>query len=381
MATTPVQPSDLHLIAYMEACRELSDRARGQVSTYGAAYRRAGELVDDALRLVGQAEEVLRLAVAAERAASTSWQEIGERLGVSRQSAHERFAQAVQAISDGALFPAREPAREGALGWWACPDGLQDPEATVRGLDEWALRHREPTDPDRGEHPVSAGLRRREDLAAVEAIGVVTALARRIMDSDLPDGVSERQARRMLLERKIETFDLVAPRESGPGARDARAQASEAFQELVAWYRDDLERRLSVDSVTYAELEAYRFALDDRPVAELAFTAEGSDEDTGWFRWSIDAQAFEAEPDAPSRWLGDPWPVGVAGVDIDELVAIDRRDGRQAVLAAAADVVQRTRATALASARSELLGSLASDLAKGVGPFEPGGMAGPAGRD
>jgi len=43
--------------------------------------------------------------------------------------------------------------------------------------------------------------------------------------------------------------------------------------------------------------------------------------------------------------------------------------------------VQRTRATALAAARSELLGSLASDLAKGVDPFEPGGMAGPAGRD
>jgi hypothetical protein len=115
--------------------------------------------------------------------------------------------------------------------------------------------------------------------------------------------------------------------------------------------------------------------------AELAFTAEGSDEDTGWFRWSIDAQAFEAEPDAPLRWLGDPWPVEVAGVDIDELVAIDRREGRQVVLAAAADVVQRTRATALAAARAELLGSLAGDLAKGVGPFEPGGMAGPAGRE
>jgi hypothetical protein len=373
--------SDLHLIAYMEACRELSDGARGQVSTYGAAHRRAGCLVDDALRLVGQAEEVLRLAVAAERAASTSWQEIGERLGVSRQSAHQRFAQGVQAICDGALFPTREPARDGELGWWACPDGLEDPVATVRRLDEWALRHREPTDPDRGDQPVSAGLARGEDLAAVEAIGVVTALARRIMDGDLPDGVSERQARRTLLKRKIEAFDLVASRESGQRARVARAQADEAFQELVAWHRDDLAPRLSVDSVTDAQLEAYRFALDGRPVAELAFTAGISDEDTGWFWCSIDAQAFEAEPGVMLRWLGDPWPVEVAGVDVDELVAINRRDGHQAMLVAAAAVVQRTRATALAAVRSELLDSLASDLAKGVNPFEPGGIAGPATRD
>jgi hypothetical protein len=247
-------------------------------------------------------------------------------------------------------------------------------------LDEWALRHRERTDPDSGEQPVSAELGRREDLAAVEAIGLVSALARRIMQGELPPGVSERHARRLLLEHKIEAFDLIAARKSGQPARDARAHATEAFQELVAWHRDDLEPHLSVDSVTDAELETYRFALHGRPVAELAFTAEGSDEDTGWFRWSIDAQAFETEPDAV-WWLGDPWPVEVAGVDVDELVTIGRQNGRQAVLAAAGDVVQRTRATALACARSELLGTLASDLAQGVGPFESGGLAGPAARD
>jgi hypothetical protein len=161
--------SELHLIAYLTGCQELSDQARRQVSTYGDEHRRAGELVEDALRLVRHADEVLRLAIAAERAASTSWQEIGERLDVSRQAAHERFARIVDEISDAVLFPKREPDHEGGLGWWACPDGLEDSEATVRRLDEWALRHREPADPGSGEHPISDGLGRREDLARVEA--------------------------------------------------------------------------------------------------------------------------------------------------------------------------------------------------------------------
>src|SRR3954451_25482954 len=127
--------ADLQRIAYMAACQQLSERARGQVSTDGDAYRRPGELVDDALALVRDAEDVLRLAVAAERAAATSWQEIGERLEVTRQSAHERFARAVEAIADGVLFPEREPDHDGGLGWWACPDGLQDPERTLAQLD------------------------------------------------------------------------------------------------------------------------------------------------------------------------------------------------------------------------------------------------------
>jgi len=360
---------ELHLIAYLVACRELSDAARGQVSTYSEEYRRAGELVEDALRLVHQADEVLRLAVAAERAASTSWQEIGERLDVSRQAAHERFARVVDEISDGVLFPTREPDHEGGLGWSACPDGLEDPEASVRQLDEWALRHREPSDPERGESPVSGGLGAREDLASVEAIGLVTALARRLMDSDLPAGVSERAARRVLLERKIEAFDTIARRDSGRTARDARVQAGEAFEQLVVWHREDLDRRLTAAPLDDSATEGYRFDLDERPVAQLEFTAEGSHEDTGWFLWSIDTTAFEASPDEMSRWLGDPWPVDVPGVDVGELVVVATTQDRPSLRVQAAAVAQRTRSEALHAARAQLLGDLASDLAKGAQPI------------
>jgi hypothetical protein len=257
---------------------------------------------------------------------------------------------------------------EGGLGWWACPDGLEDPERTVRRLDEWALRHREVGDPERGEHPVSAGLGRRKDLAAIEAIGVTTALARRIMDGNLPRGVSERQARRLLLERKLAAFDLIAERETGQAARDARAQAAEAVEQLVAWHRQDLDERLTVEAAADASIEGYRFALDGRPVAELFFTAEGSAEDTGWFRCAIDAAAFEAASADMWRWIGDPWPLDVAGVDAEELAELGRRDGRSAMLDEARAVVERTRSQALAVARGDLLNDLASDLAKSLGP-------------
>ena len=68
------------------------------------------------------------LAVAFERARGTSWQEIGDELGASRQAAHERYASVVDEIHEGILFPWRDG--DGVMpGWWACPDGLEDPAA------------------------------------------------------------------------------------------------------------------------------------------------------------------------------------------------------------------------------------------------------------
>jgi hypothetical protein len=140
-------------------------------------------------------------------------------------------------------------------------------------------------------------------------------------------------------------------------------------------HREDLEPRVTVDSIQEAGLEGYRFSLDDRPVAELRFTAEGSDDDTGWFLRSIDAQAFKASPDTPLAWLGDRESVDVAGVDA--LLQLGREQRREALLAEARQVAPRTRASALTAARAQLLAGLASELAKGVRPFDAAGMAGP----
>ncbi|UTI63381.1 hypothetical protein NBH00_18765 [Paraconexibacter antarcticus] len=50
---------------------------------YADGYGRGGELVEETTRLVSQAEEMLVLAVAAEHAKSTSWEQIGDALEVS----------------------------------------------------------------------------------------------------------------------------------------------------------------------------------------------------------------------------------------------------------------------------------------------------------
>jgi hypothetical protein len=86
--------------------------------------------------------------------------------------------------------------------------------------------------------------------------------------------------RRMLLEREVEAFDLAAGRESGTGARESRAPVSAAGDELVSWHREDLEPRVTVDGIHDAGLGGLRFSLDGRALAELQFTAAGSEEDT-----------------------------------------------------------------------------------------------------
>jgi hypothetical protein len=80
-------------------------------------------------------------------------------------------------------------------------------------------------------------------------------------------------------------------------------------------------------------------------VAELQFTAEGSDDDTGWFLWSIDAQAFKASPDTPLASLGDRESVDVAGVDA--LLQLGREQGREALPAEPRQVAQRRALTVL----------------------------------
>jgi hypothetical protein len=175
----------------------------------------------------------------------------------------------------------------------------------------------------------------------------------------LPRGVSERQARRLLLERKVAAFDLIAEGETGQASRNARMQAADALEQLAAWHRQDLDQRLTVEASPDASIEGYRFALDGRQVAELFFTAEASADDTGWFRCPIDATALEAAPTDMWRWIGDPWPVDVAGVEVDQLVELGHRDGRAAMLDQARATVERTRSQALAVARGDLLNDLA----------------------
>lgn len=98
------------------------------------------------------------------------------------------------------------------------------------------------------------------------------------------------------------------------------------------------------------------------PVAELVFTAE----DTGWFLSLIDGEAYGRDPDDELAWRGDLWPLEVAGVDVDALVALSAAEGLDAMRRQAQQVATASRSSAVVRARAWLISDLATDRAKGV---------------
>jgi hypothetical protein len=228
MPIPPYSDRSLGRLAFSQACRDLSDLARAHVATDADGYLRPGELLEDAGRLVAGAEQALRMAVVAERLRGASWAQIGETLGVTRQSAHERYAAREHELRQALLFPDRAGAA-GAPGWWAVPVGLEDPEPTALELDEWEMRHRERTDPERGEAAVSAGLQPRRTL---DETGAVIELAKLLLDDQLPAGVSRERAERELYERKVAVFERMLTEGTADAAvatqlAEARARLAE----------------------------------------------------------------------------------------------------------------------------------------------------------
>jgi len=74
---------------------QITGPARGVTGPDGAAdftREEVADLLDHAQYVVGLAKDALDLTVEAARDRGWSWQQIGDAFGISRQSAHERFA-------------------------------------------------------------------------------------------------------------------------------------------------------------------------------------------------------------------------------------------------------------------------------------------------
>ncbi len=140
-------------LALSAAAQRASDYARGLVPSDDRGSG-AGEIVERAVQLVDDTREVLERAVVYERERGASWQTIGAALGVSRQTAHERFADVERRWQDALRRPYAEAGPGGRLAQ-RLPAGAEDPEWWGRRLDKWVIRHRESPDRDTGEHPVS----------------------------------------------------------------------------------------------------------------------------------------------------------------------------------------------------------------------------------
>jgi len=354
---------NLFRLAHSDACSELSDLARSSATTYADGFAHGGELVECAHRLVRDAEDVRLLAVAAERARGVPWDTIGEALGdVSRQAAQKRFGERVDELVLDVLLPVRQSESGDGTSHSVGPQAALEPDRTATRLDAWAQRHHERTDggKDVVDRLVSHGLR---PARALDHMGAVTRLAGLLMNATgsfasrmLPPGVSERYARRRLLEAKLALYDAMRA-ESARVDDDAGEQAARAFTELVQIRTEETRERLAIRWSADEGVIALHdrcsshngavITLHDRPVAVLARSSDPVDpEARGWWLWGVgdDGQADDR---------GGAWSQLV-----DEDLDVQREH------------LEHTAIEALAA-------WIGSDQAKGTDPFAPGGIAGP----
>jgi hypothetical protein len=217
-------------LALSVAAKEVSDEARGLVAADDRGSG-AGEIVERAVQLADDARAVLDRAVVYERVRGASWQTIGAAIGISRQTAHERFAEVERRWKD-ALGGSDAAAGRGGRRAPRLPPGAEDPEGWGRRLDRWVIRHREPGDLDTGEHPVS-GQQGPQSLlqAAVEL---------RHDGQELTSRGASLAERFAFYERKAVLLEQIAAADpDDPAAGEAAAAARRQLQEA----RGRVERR------------------------------------------------------------------------------------------------------------------------------------------
>ncbi len=123
---------------------ELADSARGLVPTYADGYAVGGEFVQAAASIAADARQLLELAVAYERRRGTSWEIIGDTFGISRQAAHDRFADAEKRLNKALIetWLLGDGTRGAGL-----PYGAIDTAAAAGILDRWVIGHLQAADP------------------------------------------------------------------------------------------------------------------------------------------------------------------------------------------------------------------------------------------
>ncbi|MEV6357924.1 hypothetical protein [Streptomyces hydrogenans] len=190
----PFTEQALARLMLSDAYREVAEAALKRIGTEddSSSTVAPGDFVREAAELMRLAEGVQRRAAIYERERSTSWEEIGEALSITRQSAHTKFAEHVKAWREPLGTPER-------LHFDGTPDDRRIPygaryapgsaapangsaEKTAGLLDEWLRRHADWADQ---EHPVSGGLPRRTTIEMV--LRVADAAARLRREQLVPD--------------------------------------------------------------------------------------------------------------------------------------------------------------------------------------------------
>jgi hypothetical protein len=237
-------------VALSSQAAELADSARGLVSTYADDYSLGGEFAEAAARIAADAKELLELAVAYERRRGTSWEVIGETLGITRQAAHDRFAAADKALQNALVeswLLGDDPRFPGL------PDGAADAAQTADILDRWVTRNLQATDPlahkpegDPGRaRPVSHNLPAADSLEHSTMLTAGMALladARKSGWSDSEQGERTRRLELGIARRKVEFYERLVGEEASGVSRigdhgtvqDLLAEARARLAELEA---------------------------------------------------------------------------------------------------------------------------------------------------
>ncbi|WP_431684174.1 hypothetical protein [Kitasatospora sp. KL5] len=186
------------------------------------------EVISSALNLVESAQDVLRAAVLWARERHTSWEEIGEAVGgITRQSAHTRYAEAEAEWKLGLVEPIVPPPadRPKALAWQRLHEAAYEPTATAKRLDQWAAEH------GLGEQAVSRNL---PTLSTADELNNLLDAINHAT-KNLSNYKGEERAR--LLDRKAALLDRIAIEQDRPESAElaagARAKAAEIRAEAA----------------------------------------------------------------------------------------------------------------------------------------------------
>ncbi|MFI2764888.1 hypothetical protein ACH5A3_39670 [Streptomyces echinatus] len=234
----PYTEAALARIMLCDAYRQVAEAALARIPTDcdGSDLTGSGDAVRAAASLLARAEDVMRRAAVYERERGTSWEEIGDALGITKQSAHKRFAGAAETWR----APFDQPAR-------LLPDGTPDDERIPYGaryapsvpkphygtaedqahrLEQWLLQHTGPTDHWHADkHPVTGGLPRHSTTAMLMLTDRVS--HRLLHDQLVPDP----QAQADLADRRVALYERLiregdAPPEATQWIAKDRARAA-----------------------------------------------------------------------------------------------------------------------------------------------------------
>jgi len=264
----PLTDGGLARLMLSESYQELAQQAVSGISPRADRHAEPGDFVEEALRLVGQAQEVLRWAVVFEREQGTSWADVGGALGsITRQSAQARYAGDVAAWR----APLESPAvvrLDGTSEDPRIPYPASDPEPAAARLDRWLLAHSDRTNTwadDRA--PVSAHLERHSTVTALMRVDRYTSYLLKQQLVPDPQAVADAEDRRAdLMEWLVREGDGTPETPGWIAEHRARAAALRASPGRgVNW--DVMDQPPDLSQYSVLPSDAYEWFLSDHPWA------------------------------------------------------------------------------------------------------------------